>query len=43
MFSSKMMSILVLVSVVCFAVLIGLQFWELSHYGAAPSVWPASP
>ncbi len=38
--SSKLAAWLALVSVVCFLVLIGLQAFELVHYGAEPSVWP---
>ena len=42
MFSSKVMSILAIVALVFFIALIALQFIEMSHYSAAPSVWPAS-
>ena len=38
--SSKVTAWLALVSVVCFLILIGLQAFELVHYGADPSVWP---
>lgn len=41
MFSSKVMSILALVTVICFLALLGLQIAEILHYGAEPSVWPA--
>lgn len=42
MFSSKVLSILVVVALICFAALVTLQVIELVHYGADPSVWPAS-
>jgi len=38
--SSKVTAWLALGSVVCFLILIGLQAFELVHYGADPSVWP---
>ncbi|HRZ10878.1 MAG TPA: hypothetical protein P5567_00315 [Kiritimatiellia bacterium] len=38
--SNKLAAWLALVSVVCFLVLIGLQAFEMVHYGADPSVWP---
>ena len=41
MFSSKVMSILALVTVICFLVLMGLQITEILFYSAEPSVWPA--
>ncbi len=42
MSSSKLVSIVALVTALCVLVLIGLQVAELQHYGKAPSVWPAS-
>lgn len=41
MFSTKVMGILALVTVVVCAVIIGLQVAELMYYSADPSVWPA--
>lgn len=42
MFSTKVVSILALVTTICFLALITLQVLEMAYYGADPSVWPAS-
>jgi DNA-binding transcriptional regulator of glucitol operon len=41
MFSSKVLSILCIIAVICFAALIALQVVEMQHYSKNPSVWPA--
>lgn len=42
MFSSKVLAILALIAALVLVAVIAAQYFEMSFYSAAPSVWPTA-